>query len=173
MEQFVGSVIREGQPTHAKPKLMYWTTKSYAGWMSTHTMEIVHQPTTGYTDLSTDSFKKRLEFGKGILYIEYNGGFCPGGFVQGDFVLGGILSGGFCPRTLFYNTMLTHALQTFKSLRLKRRALFSFKSCPNSLKELTNCGVISVRRNQRKWLVEQCFQMLLTTTVQNFRSFGL
>ena len=51
--------------------------------------------------------------GKGILYIEYNGGilswgFCPGGFCLGDFVLGGILSrgilsrgilsGGFCPR---------------------------------------------------------------------------
>ena len=71
--------------------------------MSTHTTEIVHQPTTGYTDLSTDSFKKCLEFGKGILYIEYNGGilsggilskggFCPGGFCPGDFV---------CPRTFF------------------------------------------------------------------------
>ena len=31
--------------------------------MSTHTTEIVHQPTIGYTDLSTDSFKKCLEFG--------------------------------------------------------------------------------------------------------------
>ena len=72
--------------------------------MSTHTTEIVHHPTIGYTDLSTDSFKKCLEFGwQGVLYIEYNGGFCPGGFVQGgfcpkgDFVLRGILSRGFCP----------------------------------------------------------------------------
>ena len=68
--------------------------------MSTHTTEIVHQPTTGYTDLSTDSFKKCLEFGKGILYIEYNGGilsrgFCPGGFCPGGFVLGGFCPGGF------------------------------------------------------------------------------
>ena len=41
------------------------------------------------------------------MYIEYNGGICPGNFVQGDFVRGdfvlggilsrGILSGGFCP----------------------------------------------------------------------------
>ena len=70
----------------------------------THTTEIVHHPTIGYTDLSTDSFKKCLEFGwQGILYIEYNGGilswgFCPGDFVRGDFVQGdfvrGILSGG-------------------------------------------------------------------------------
>ena len=29
----------------------------------THTTEIVHQPTIGYTDLATDSFKKCLEFG--------------------------------------------------------------------------------------------------------------
>ena len=63
--------------------------------------------------------QSRNSGGKGILYIEYNGGilsggfcpggFCPGGFcprgdfVQGDFVQG-ILSGrfcpgGFCPRT--------------------------------------------------------------------------
>ena len=69
--------------------------------MSTHTTEIVHQPTIGYTDLSTDSFQKNVQNlgGKGILYIEYNGGFCPGGFCpMGDFVRGilsgGVLSGG-------------------------------------------------------------------------------
>ena len=45
--------------------------------------------------------------------------------------------------------------------------------CPNSLKKLAKCGVTSVGSNQRKWLVEQCFQMLCTTTVQNFRSFAL
>ena len=52
----------------------------------------MHQPTIGYTNLSTDSFKKCLEFGwQGD--IVYRILFCPGGFVQGDFVLGG-----FCPR---------------------------------------------------------------------------
>ena len=75
--------------------------------MSTHTTEIVHQPTIGCTDLSTDSFKKCLEFGwqgdivyKNIMGGFCLGGFCPGGFcprgdfVQGDFVLEPLYKGG-------------------------------------------------------------------------------
>ena len=76
--------------------------------------------------MSTDSLKKSLEVGwqGDIVYIEYNGGFCPGGFVQGDFVRGdfvqgdfvrGILSGGFClggfcPRTVL--NMVPHSTAT-------------------------------------------------------------
>ena len=44
-------------------------------------------------------------WGKGILYIKYNGGFCPGNFVLGgDFAQGiliwGFCPGGFCPRII-------------------------------------------------------------------------
>ena len=49
------------------------------------------QPTIGYTDLSTNSLKKCLEFG--------GRRFCPRDFVRGDFDLRGFWPGGFCPRT--------------------------------------------------------------------------
>ena len=69
--------------------------------MSTHTTEIVHQPTTGYTDLSTESSKKCLEFGKGILYIEYNGGY------NGRILSGGFCLGEFCPRGILSRVILS------------------------------------------------------------------
>ena len=63
MEQFVGSLIREGQPTHAKPIHVVNDQAIRSVNEHTHTTEIVHQSTIGYTDLSTDLFKKCLEFG--------------------------------------------------------------------------------------------------------------
>ena len=61
-------------------------------------MEIVHQPTIGYTDLGTDSFKKCLEFGwqgDTVYRIQW------GDFVQGvlskRILSGGILFRGLCP----------------------------------------------------------------------------
>ena len=66
--------------------------------MSTHTKEVVHQPTIGYTYLSTDSFKNVQNLGgKGILYIEYNGGILSWGFCPGGFCPGGFCPRGFCP----------------------------------------------------------------------------
>ena len=44
--------------------------------------------------------------------------------------------------------------------------------CPNSVRKLAKCGVTPVTSNQRKSLVEQCFDTLYTTIVQNFRSFS-
>ena len=64
--------------------------------MSTHTTEIVHQPTIGYTDLSTDSFEKCLEFEwqGDIVYRDFVlGGFCPGGFCPGILSEAGVVQG--------------------------------------------------------------------------------
>ena len=63
MEQFVGSVIREGPANTCKAKIHVLKDQVICRVKSTHTTKIVHQPTIGYTDLGTDSFKKCLEFG--------------------------------------------------------------------------------------------------------------